>query len=308
MKNLHTPNLTWIGSWWPKIWPHEYLISPIEISVNWPVHNCLEPGQFTLISMGLRRYSCGHISGPHEPIPTKFGLWMFFIMLHRGMVSKMLKCKKKKVFVTSSLLYSIQADPIRVSQPRSRSTCTRNMKTRKKAGSLKTTFNSSPPSSFTFIWLFLIIQEFSNVNCVRSVCKVIENFFFLKSRRLWQDFKTQIIDTCPQTSGYRATQWIFPPAKWSESWLPRGGYWVYTWRLMERDHVHPVFEQARTYRLRDNHVPTPVLQKSPCVTFRGTATREGVSAVLWDYAIAVRKCCNFNKGPSHVSPYQSAWI
>ena len=35
MKNPHTQNLTWIGSWWPEIWPHEYLISPIEISVNW---------------------------------------------------------------------------------------------------------------------------------------------------------------------------------------------------------------------------------------------------------------------------------
>ena len=57
--------------------------------------------------MGLSRCSCGHISGPHEPIPTKFWLWMFFIMLHRDMVSKTLKCKKKKFFVTSSLLYSI---------------------------------------------------------------------------------------------------------------------------------------------------------------------------------------------------------
>ena len=36
MKNLHTPNLVGIGSWWPKIWPHEYKISPIENSVNWP--------------------------------------------------------------------------------------------------------------------------------------------------------------------------------------------------------------------------------------------------------------------------------
>ena len=27
MKNPHTPNLTWIGSWWLEIWPHEYLIS-----------------------------------------------------------------------------------------------------------------------------------------------------------------------------------------------------------------------------------------------------------------------------------------
>ena len=28
-------NLTLIGSWWPEIWSREYLISPIEISVNW---------------------------------------------------------------------------------------------------------------------------------------------------------------------------------------------------------------------------------------------------------------------------------
>ena len=43
--------------------------------------------------MGLIRYSCGHISGPGEPIPTKFGLWMFFIMLRRDMISKTMKCK-----------------------------------------------------------------------------------------------------------------------------------------------------------------------------------------------------------------------
>ena len=35
MKNIHSPNLVGIGSWWPEIWPHEYLISPIEIIVNW---------------------------------------------------------------------------------------------------------------------------------------------------------------------------------------------------------------------------------------------------------------------------------
>ena len=57
--------------------------------------------------MGLIRYSCGHISGPHEPIPTQFGLWMFFIMLHRYMVSKILKSKKKKenCDVIASVLY-----------------------------------------------------------------------------------------------------------------------------------------------------------------------------------------------------------
>ena len=108
MKNPHTPNLTWIGSWWPEIWPHEYLMSPIEISVNWPGSKQLWTRPIYTDFNGLIRYSCGHISGSHEPILTKFGLWMFFIMLHRYMVSKTLKCKKKKVvFVTSSLLYSI---------------------------------------------------------------------------------------------------------------------------------------------------------------------------------------------------------
>ena len=56
--------------------------------------------------MGLIRYSCGHISGPHEPIPTQFGPWMFFIMLYRY-ASKTLK-SKKKVFcdVIASVLYN----------------------------------------------------------------------------------------------------------------------------------------------------------------------------------------------------------
>ena len=35
MKNSHSPNLVGIGSWGPEIWPHEYLLNPIEISVNW---------------------------------------------------------------------------------------------------------------------------------------------------------------------------------------------------------------------------------------------------------------------------------
>ena len=35
MKNIHSPNWVGIGSWGPKVWPQEYLISPIEISVNW---------------------------------------------------------------------------------------------------------------------------------------------------------------------------------------------------------------------------------------------------------------------------------
>ena len=58
MKNIHSQNLVGIGSWGPEIWPHEYLISPTEISVNWPGSNSYEPGQFTLITVGLIRYSC----------------------------------------------------------------------------------------------------------------------------------------------------------------------------------------------------------------------------------------------------------
>ena len=97
MKNIHSPNLVGISSWVPEIWLHEYLISPTEISVNWPkVPNSYEPGQFILISMGQIRYSCGHVSGYQEPIHVKFGVWGFFIMYYWNMVMKMLKCKKKK--------------------------------------------------------------------------------------------------------------------------------------------------------------------------------------------------------------------
>ena len=84
-------------------------ISPIEISVNWPgSYNCLEPGQFTLISMGLILYSCGHILGPHEPIPTKFVVWRFFIMLYRNMKKKKSWKCWKNIFddVITLVLYS----------------------------------------------------------------------------------------------------------------------------------------------------------------------------------------------------------
>ena len=94
-----------------EIWPHEYLqnvYSPIEISVNWPGS---KPGQFTLISMGLIRYACGHILGHHEPIHVKFGAWRFFVMLYRNMkkkIMKMLKCQKKKKIDDVTLWYSIR--------------------------------------------------------------------------------------------------------------------------------------------------------------------------------------------------------
>ena len=34
--DIHSPNWVGISSWGPEIWPQEYLIRPIEISVNWP--------------------------------------------------------------------------------------------------------------------------------------------------------------------------------------------------------------------------------------------------------------------------------
>ena len=98
MKNIHSPNWVGIGSWGLEIWPHEYLISPIEISEIGLVPNSYEPGQFTLISMGLIRYSCSHILGHHESIHVKFGVWGFFIMFYwniKILVMKMLKWQKK---------------------------------------------------------------------------------------------------------------------------------------------------------------------------------------------------------------------
>ena len=67
------------------------------------VHNCLEPGQFTPISMVLIRYSCGHISGHHEPIHVKFGVWGFFIMFYGHENAEM----QKRKFDDVTLQYSI---------------------------------------------------------------------------------------------------------------------------------------------------------------------------------------------------------
>ena len=55
---------------------------------------------FTLNSMGLIRYSCGHILGP--PWTDSCQIWCVevFIMLYQNMVMKMLKCKQF-FFITS---------------------------------------------------------------------------------------------------------------------------------------------------------------------------------------------------------------
>ena len=63
-----------------------------------------EPDQFTLISVGLTRFSCSHISDHNEPIPTKFWFGMFFIMLHQQMNSKCLNAKKDFCNIITSVL------------------------------------------------------------------------------------------------------------------------------------------------------------------------------------------------------------
>ena len=99
MKNIHSPNVVGIGAWGPEIWPHEYLISPIEISANWPGSK-----QFKLISMGLIRYSWGHILGHHDPIHVKFGVCGVFIMFFWNMVMKRLRCKMQIWWPHTSVL------------------------------------------------------------------------------------------------------------------------------------------------------------------------------------------------------------
>ena len=111
MKNPHTPNLTWI--WFtggPRYDSHEYLISPIESVWHWPeIHTLFGTmwSQFTLISLGLIRYSCGHISGPHEL--SSHPIWScgcFSSCSTRYMVSKTFWNPYKKFCdVIASVLY-----------------------------------------------------------------------------------------------------------------------------------------------------------------------------------------------------------
>ena len=75
-KTSSASNLVGIGSWGPEIWRHEYLLSPIEISVNWPGSKQLwTRPNFTLISMGLIRYSCEPYLGP--PWTDSCHIWVW---------------------------------------------------------------------------------------------------------------------------------------------------------------------------------------------------------------------------------------
>ena len=63
--------------------------------------------------MGLIRSSCGRISGPHEPIHVKFGVWGFFIMFYWNIVMKMLKCKKENLMTSHfSTLLSCEVNKV----------------------------------------------------------------------------------------------------------------------------------------------------------------------------------------------------
>ena len=70
-----------IGLWGSEIWLHEYLISPTEISVNWPGSKQLgtRPIYTAFNGVGLNRYSCDsckiwcvRVNDFHH-VPLKYG-------------------------------------------------------------------------------------------------------------------------------------------------------------------------------------------------------------------------------------------
>ena len=110
MKNIHRPNLMRIGSWGPEIWPHKYLISPIEISVNWPGSKQLWTRSIHTVFNGANKVfgfrACSHISGHHEPNSCQ--IWCARVIHH-----VLLKCghenaeMKKKWKKNVTLQYSM---------------------------------------------------------------------------------------------------------------------------------------------------------------------------------------------------------
>ena len=66
----------------------------------WKCWNAKKKIWWRHISMGLIKYSWGHISGHHKPIHVKFGVWGFFIMFYWNIVMKMLKYKKENLMTS----------------------------------------------------------------------------------------------------------------------------------------------------------------------------------------------------------------
>ena len=109
MKNIHSPNMVGIGSWGPEIWPHEYLLSPIEnqCKLAWfqqPIIDTEANGAIYTV-LGI------HVAiswATMNRFMSNLVVWRFFIMLFRNMVMKMLKCKQK-IFDDVTHRYSIEA-------------------------------------------------------------------------------------------------------------------------------------------------------------------------------------------------------
>ena len=62
---------------------------------------------FQSFSMGLIRYSYSHISGHHEPINVKFGVWGFFIMFYWKFGHENVQMQKLKFDDVTLLLFCV---------------------------------------------------------------------------------------------------------------------------------------------------------------------------------------------------------
>ena len=93
MKDIHSPNGVGIGSWGPEIWPHEYLISPIEIGVNWPGSKQLWTRPIYTDFSGANEVFMQPYLG--LPWTNSCHIWCVrvFIMFYWNIVMKKLKCK-----------------------------------------------------------------------------------------------------------------------------------------------------------------------------------------------------------------------
>ena len=73
----------------------------------WFLYNSsYKTSQFTQLSMKLIRYSCGHISGLHEPIYVKFDLWGFSSCSYKIWLWKCWNAKTKIWWRHTSVLYT----------------------------------------------------------------------------------------------------------------------------------------------------------------------------------------------------------
>ena len=111
-KNIHSPNLVgnrFMGG--PRYGRMNTYLAPLKSVYIGLVPNSYEPGQFTLISMGLIRYSCGPYLGPTmNRFMSNLVCGGFFIMLYRNMVMKNAEMQNNFFLMTSTLRYSIYTE------------------------------------------------------------------------------------------------------------------------------------------------------------------------------------------------------